>query len=84
MRPVSPKSFARKNPRAFFTTKGVRKGTGLGMPIVQPNSRRPWASIKCRSSAGLGGASMRIESQPQDERMDESSHEVIYAFLSYR
>ena len=43
-----PKELREKIQEAFFTTKGVGKGTGLGMPIVLRIFRRPRTPIECR------------------------------------
>ena len=57
-----PKELREKIQEAFFTTKGVGKGTGLGMPIVLRILEDHGLRLNVGSSAELGGASMRIES----------------------
>ena len=57
-----PKELREKIQEAFFTTKGVGKGTGLGMPIVLRILEDHGLRLNVGASAELGGASMRIES----------------------
>ena len=57
-----PKELREKIQEAFFTTKGVGKGTGLGMPIVLRILEDHALRLNVGTSAELGGASMHIES----------------------
>ena len=69
--PGIPEEFRSKILEPFFTTKGIGKGTGLGMPIVLRILEAHEMSLSIEDSSSLGGARFVIESKT--ERSDSLS-----------
>jgi len=60
-----PKELREKIQEAFFTTKGVGKGTGLGMSIVLKILSEHGYSLSIGESPDLGGARMDIQANAE-------------------